>query len=161
MSSKIKDESFTLDPSEGVAIFTDGSSDNNGDRSGGWAWIALDAFEGMQADSGYCADTTNNQMEIRGVSEGLTFLYTLYGPCDVLVYSDSEYVILGVNENRRRNRNKAYWKTLDDSIGLHTAGHKAIVFEHVRGHSDDVYNHMVDDLAGRARRRLGQNDEQG
>lgn len=137
-----------LDPSEGVAIFTDGSAYTK-DKSGGWGFVAVDAFEGLVTLSGFQQPATISQMELRAAIEGLEQLHTFVGPCDVLVYSDSEYVVLGCNDtSRARNANKSYWKALDKAISLH----RLVEFHHVKGHNDHLFNEMADDLAGKARK---------
>jgi ribonuclease HI len=138
-----------LNPSEGVAIFTDGSSSHL-DRTGGWAWVALDAFEGIHANSGAVSDTTNNRMELEAVIQGLTTVWTLFDPEQVLVYSDSEYVVMGsIDRTRKRNKNRDLWKRLDEAVDR--LPH--VQFEHVKGHSGQEWNELADDLAGKARKR--------
>jgi ribonuclease HI len=88
-------------------------------------------------------------MELQAPAEALKHLYLEYGPIAVLVYSDSEYVVLGCNDSSRaRNKNKGYWKALDKAINHHTL----VEFIHVKGHNDHLYNEMADDLAGKARK---------
>lgn len=138
-----------LDPSGGIALFTDGSA-NYRDRSGGWGWVALDAFEGLVTDSGSLGDTTISQMELLAAIRGLQTIYGHYGSRAVLVYSDSEYVVKGANNRKRaRRKNVSYWNKLDTAI----ARHSYVEFNHVRGHSDHRFNEMADQLAGDARRK--------
>jgi ribonuclease HI len=139
---------MNLDPSLGVAVFTDGSASNR-DKSGGWGYVALDAFEGIYTSSGYRAGTTISRMELAAPTYALEYLNEVYGACDVLVYSDSEYVVLGVNDRtRKRSANKDWWVSLDLAIEKHNE----VKFHHVKGHSDHLYNEMADDLAGKARK---------
>lgn len=137
-----------LDPQEGIAVFTDGSA-NYRDKSGGWGWVALDAFEGIHSCSGYWSNTTISQMELYAPTHALNALYDAFGALEVLVYSDSEYVVLGCkNKGRKRNKNREWWSGLDEAID----NHSYVQFEHVRGHNDNLYNEMADQLAGCARR---------
>lgn len=139
-----------LNPSEGVALYTDGSS-YNVDRTGGWAFVAVDAFDGEIRGWGRELDTTNNRMEMQAVIEGLYELALRHGACDVLVRSDSQYVVLGCqNPARARNVNHGEWAALDSSI----AAHNHVEFEHVKGHDGDHFNEIVDGLAGKARKGL-------
>lgn len=138
----------TLDPELGLALFTDGSA-NYRDRTGGYGWVALDAFDGLLTGSGYLHPTTISQMELTAAIKGLQKLCELYGASDVLVYSDSEYVVLGAtNRERNRKKNIRLWKALDKAVSNHTY----VEFKHVKGHNDDLYNEMADDLAGTARK---------
>lgn len=137
-----------MDTSQGVAIFTDGSCSIK-DKSGGWGYVALDAFEGFHSNSGSYRNTTIGQMELLAPTNALLDLAEELGACDVLVYSDSEYVVLGVcDRTRKRNKNKGWWLGLDEAI----AKHYTVEFHHVKGHSDHLYNEMADDLAGKARK---------
>lgn len=137
----------TLDPEYGLALVTDGSA-NWKDRTGGWAWIALDAWDGIVKDSGYKSNVTSNQMELYAPTEGLGHLYSEHGPSEVLVYSDSEYLVLGATHpTRARNKNKKYWKALDREIEQHTY----VEFIHVKGHNGHLWNEMADEMANKAR----------
>lgn len=136
-----------FDPAEGVALFTDGSAWYK-DGSGGWAWVAIDGFDGELRGSGSDHDTTNNRMEMRAVVEGLTSLHDLLGAIDVLVYSDSEILIKGATGVYGRHSNQDLWKLIDEAVALH----KLVEWNHVRGHRDSHYNCLVDELAGEARR---------
>lgn len=138
-----------LDPTEGIILFTDGSSYYK-DGSGGWAWLALDVYGSEVNGSGYESDTTNNRMEMQAWIEGLKYLTNAYGACEVLVYSDSQYVGLGAMEPQRsRKKNKAHWKALDEAIDVHDY----VEFCWVKGHNDSRYNKAVDKMAGEARKR--------
>lgn len=142
---------MNLDPSEGLALFTDGSC-YHVDKTGGYGWVALDAFEGHYTGSGFMANTTISQMELMAPTTALDALADEFGACEVLVYSDSEYVVLGCRDRtRKRNKNKKFWKSLDTAI----ARHAYVEFNHVKGHNDNLYNEMADDLAGEARKSKG------
>src|ERR1039458_3316122 len=137
-----------LNPSGGIGLFTDGSA-WSGDKSGGWAWIAIDAFDGEAQDSGYEHDTTNNRMEMLAWVEGLGSILDSFGACDVLVYSDSEYVGLGaMDRGRGRVKNCDLWERIDTLID----SHRYVEFIHVRGHDGHPFNERVDALAGLTRR---------
>lgn len=137
-----------LDPKKGIALFTDGSSYYK-DGSGGWAWVAIDCFGGEETGSGYVADTTNNRMEMQAWIEGLNHLVETLGPCDVLLYSDSEYVGYGaMDRTRARKKNRDLWDEIDEAIDQH----QFVEFVWVKGHHESHYNQLVDELAGNARR---------
>jgi ribonuclease HI len=140
-----------LDFSQGIAVFTDGSA-NSRDRSGGWAWVALDAFEGVMSDSGGFTDTTISRMELMAPAMALRSLNVeLGGPCDILVYSDSEYVVLGMNNKaRKRNKNVDLWNYLEGAVELHNY----VEFQHIKGHAGHEFNELADDLAGAARKEI-------
>lgn len=139
---------MNLDPKHGIALFTDGSAYRR-NKSGGWAWVALDAFRGTHVDAGYVHDVTNNQMELYAPTTGLMTLYVAFGSIEVLVYSDSEYVVLGsTDRTRARRKNVDWWQDLDNAVDLHTH----VQFLHVKGHSSNPHNNRADKLAGQARK---------
>lgn len=138
---------MTFDVTSGVGLFTDGSSWNE-DGSGGWAWVAIDAFKGLESDSGFVADTTNNRMEMQAWIEGLNTLYERYGSCIVIVYCDSQIVGRGFTGEYRRKSNVDLWIELQKAADLH----EHVEWEWVKGHADSLYNDMADKLAGEARK---------
>jgi ribonuclease HI len=139
-----------LNPSDGIALFTDGSS-WTGDRSGGWAWVAVDAFDNTfeASNSGWEHNTTNNRMELMAWIKGLNSIFDVLGACMIIVYSDSQYVGLGaMDRTRARNKNTDLW----DQIDLAVDQHEYVEFSHVKGHAGHKYNEVVDKLAGEARK---------
>jgi ribonuclease HI len=138
-----------LDTSEAIALFSDGSCYTK-DRTGGWAYVAVDAFDGIEFGSGQVLDCTNNQMELQAVSEGLFRLHKKYGPQYVMVHSDSKYVVDGMNDKERKRRvNHSYWEKIEEAESLH----KLVIFTHVKGHDDNLYNEVADLLAKNARKK--------
>lgn len=138
-----------MNPKKGIAIFTDGSC-WTGDRIGGWAYLALDVEGNTISDSGGARDTTISRMELQGPIEGLLAIGLACGPSEILVYSDSQYVVFGATDrNRKRRLHNDLWDILDEVID----SHKYVEFLHVKGHADSEYNDQVDGMAGDARRR--------
>ena len=132
-----------LDKSKGIGIHTDGSAWAQ-DRSGGWAWIAIDCFSGECQDSGRVTDTTNNRMEMVAWIEGLNAVWQALGPCEIIMFSDSQYVGLGaMDRGRVRVKNKDLWAQIDAAIDRHTY----VEFTHIKGHNGNSYNERVDKLA--------------
>lgn len=139
---------MNLNPEEGIAVFTDGSAHYK-DRIGGWGWVAIDVLDGIHLASGGVEDCTNNQMELYAAINALQTIFEHYGAIDVLVVSDSEYVVLGCQDpSRARKVNVDYWSELDDAIDLHNY----VEFEHIKGHAGHTYNEMADRLAHTARK---------
>lgn len=136
-----------LDPASGIGLFTDGSAWTK-DGSGGWAWVAFDAFDNEESDSGFVADTTNNRMEMQAWVEGLNTLYERYGSCVILVYCDSQIVGRGYTGEYRRKTNFDIWIDLQAAADLH----EYVEWVWVKGHNGNFYNSKADDLAGKARR---------
>lgn len=144
-----------LNPEGGIAVFTDGSAYTK-DRSGGWSWVAIDAFDGITWESDGCMNVTISQMELHAIGRAIYDIqYDLdedgYDPqkYDLLVYSDSEYAIKGLQDKtRKRNVNHNDWKFAEQHIGNWCS----VTFEHVKGHAGHEFNELADELAGTARR---------
>ncbi len=133
-----------------VEIFTDGACLGN-PGPGGWA--ALLRFKGTEKELvGGERDTTNNRMELKAVIEGLR---ALSRPCEVHVYSDSQYVLKGIQEwmpgwkrkgwktaDKKPVKNVDLWQELDALRAPHD-----IKWTWVRGHDGHVENERVDVLA--------------
>lgn len=88
-----------------ITLYSDGSSLGN-PGPGGWGTI-LDYKGKTKELSGANPNTTNNQMELTGVIEGLK---ALKEPCNVKIVSDSKYVVQAINE-WLTNWIKNNWKT--------------------------------------------------
>ncbi len=137
-----------LDKTRGIALFTDGSCFYK-DRIGGWAWCAIDCFGGEEVGIGAVHDTTSARMEMQAWIEGLNWLFEELGSCDVLVYSDSEFLVLGVGDPlRARRANPDLWFDLDAVIEQHSYVEPIWV----KGHHESHYNRLVDELAGNVRK---------
>lgn len=138
-----------------VQIFTDGACRGN-PGPGGWACILRHAASGTEKElSGGAAETTNNQMELMAVIEGLA---ALTRPTTVEVITDSTYVAKGSAEwmpNWKRNgwrrregkswkpvKNEQLWKQLDALLEKHH-----VRFTIVKGHSGHPENERCDELA--------------
>lgn len=142
---------------EQVEIYTDGACKGNPGPGG---WGALLRYKGVEKElKGAEAQTTNNRMELTAVIRALA---SLQRPCQVQIYTDSQYVQRGITEwlsgwlrngwrgaNRQPIKNRDLWEQLH---GL-TAQHQ-IDWHWVRGHSGHAENERVDRLAVSAIRLL-------
>lgn len=144
-----------------VEIYTDGACSGN---PGAGGWGALLRWKDVEKElSGAEKDTTNNRMEMTAVIEALQ---ALKRPCNITLYTDSKYVMDGINEwlpnwkkNNWRTSNKKsqvknvdLWQKLDELIGIHE-----IRWVWVKGHNGNEDNERVDTLARSAIQTL---DEQ-
>ena len=142
-----------------VELYTDGACSGN-PGPGGWAFLLKHPDTGRTMErSGGERHTTNNRMELRAVIEGLT---ALKQPSAVDIYSDSQYVLKGLNEwldgwiargwknaSKKPVKNRELWEQLDTLRGTHR-----LRFHWVRGHSDHPENERCDQLAVEARERV-------
>jgi ribonuclease HI len=112
----------------------------------------------IREDSGGEADTTNNRMELRAVIEGLV---ALNKPTFIDLYSDSQYVLNGLNEwmanwkkrgwktaDKKPVKNRDLWERLDELRAIHE-----IRFHWIKGHNDHPENERCDELAVAASKR--------
>jgi ribonuclease HI len=138
-----------------VQLFTDGACRGN-PGPGGWAYILKHPASGTEKeDSGGRALSTNNQMELQALIEGLQ---ALKSRSQVDVVTDSAYVANGsrewmpnwkANNWRRREgkkwkpvKNEEQWRRLDELLSQHE-----IRFTVVRGHTGHPENERCDELA--------------
>ncbi len=139
---------------------TDGACVGN-PGPGGWACI-LRSQNFVREMFGCEQKTTNNRMELRAVIEALK---SLKEPCEVTLYTDSQYVQRGVTEwlsqwkargwkKRAKGRsgtravlNQDLWMELDQAAQLHK-----ISWVWVKGHAAHTDNVRCDLLAERAAR---------
>ena len=134
-----------------VQIYTDGACSGN-PGAGGWGAI-LRYGEIEKELCGGNSDTTNNRMELQAVIEALKALKKV---CEIELYTDSRYVMDGVNEwlpNWKKNdwrttnkksavKNIDLWQELDSLLPKHK-----IKWIWVKGHNGHPENERVDKLA--------------
>ena len=139
---------------EKVIIYTDGACSGN-PGPGGWGTVLM-YKDSKKEISGGAKNTTNNIMELTAVVEGLKLLKF---PCEVELYSDSAYIVNAFNQGWIYNWKKKNWKTADGKEVKNkeiwqqlydlTQIHK-VIFNKVKGHSDNEYNNRCDELARNA-----------
>ena len=134
-----------------VNIYTDGACSGN-PGPGGWAAI-LEFGPHRRELSGYMAGTTNNRMELFAAISGLG---ALKEPCNVNLYSDSNYLVQAFNDHWIDNWKQNGWKTSGGGkvenqdlwfiLSAQTKKHN-VRFLKVKGHADHPENNRCDELA--------------
>ena len=133
-----------------VEIYTDGACSGN-PGAGGWGAILI--YKGIEKIiSGGNPSTTNNRMELTGIIEGLK---ALKEPCEVSIYSDSQYAVDAIQKGwltywlshgwRTKGKddvNVDLWEELLELMNKHR-----VTFIKVKGHSDNVNNNRCDEIA--------------
>ncbi len=125
-----------------ISLYTDGACSNNQSKEniGGWAYLLIYGAHKKHM-SGRTLNTTNNAMEIKAIVEGLKAIKD--PSIDVVVFSDSQYVVSTVNLGWKKNANQALWEELFAQISRF----KNITFTKVKGHASNDFNNFVDKLA--------------
>lgn len=138
--------------SKKVTIYTDGGCEPN-PGVGGWAAVLLSGDRRKELYGGEL-DTTNNRMELRAAIEALK---SLKRPCSVTLFTDSQYVRLGITQWMTQWKAKGWkrktgaiknidlWRELDELSQEHE-----IEWGWVKGHSGIDENERCDELASMA-----------
>lgn len=140
-----------------VKIYTDGAARGNPDGPGGYGTVleyvdTKGELHTKELSQGY-KRTTNNRMELMAVIAGLE---ALNRPCEVELYSDSQYVVNAFNQHwiegwikkgwkRGKNeqvKNIDLWKRLLAAKEPHS-----VTFIWVKGHAGHPQNERCDSLA--------------
>ncbi len=135
-----------------VVIYSDGACRGN-PGPGGWG-VSLSYAGHHKTLHGSEALTTNNRLELMAAIMGLE---ALKRHCEVILYTDSKYVLQGMTEwmpdwkardwktaAKKPVKNAELWQRLDAAAQRHS-----IDWRWVKGHSGDAGNEAADALANR------------
>ena len=133
-----------------VTIYTDGACRGNPGK-GGWGAVLYSADKTKEIYGGEL-NTTNNRMEL---SAALNALKALKKSCDISLFTDSQYLRLGITQwigkwhqnnwmssNKKPIKNRDLWQELFELSKMHK-----IDWQWVKGHSGDIGNELADKLA--------------
>ena len=133
-----------------IQIYTDGSSRGN-PGPGGYGVILETEGYSKEISEGF-KKTTNNRMELMAVIVGLESLKVK--PLNVMIYSDSKYVIDAVEKkwvfkwektNFNNKKNPDLWKRFLKIFRCHN-----VIFIWIKGHNNHQQNERCDFLAVKA-----------
>ena len=132
-------------------IYTDGACSGN-PGPGGWAAIIIVNNEIKDTFSGSEKNTTNNQMELMAPIKAIQ---KFKKKSEISIFTDSTYVREGITNwikqwekngwktaSKKPVKNKDLWKKLKNLSSKHS-----IKWIWIKGHSQDKYNNLVDELA--------------
>jgi ribonuclease HI len=128
-----------------IYLYSDGSSLGNPGPGGYCAILRYKDYEKIV--KGGEPNTTNNRMELKAVIEALK---KLKEPCEVVIYSDSNYVVKAINEwldlwikkDFKNVKNVDLWR---EFLKV-SKSHKITAFW-VKGHSGHKENEICDKIA--------------
>ncbi len=134
-----------------VTIYSDGACLGNPGR-GGYGTVLLFGDARKELSAGF-RRTTNNRMELLGAIAGLE---ALTKPCQVELWSDSQYVIHALTKGWLDGWQKRGWRTSQKEPVknqdlwqrlLRAAEPHTITWQWVRGHTGNPENERCDQLA--------------
>lgn len=138
-------------PKDSIRIYTDGAARGNPGK-GGYGAVLLWGEHKKELSKGF-RFTTNNRMELMAVLAALDALKK--NNLDLIIYSDSNYVVKAVNEgwlnkwirnNFKGNiKNRDLWERYSE-----LSKNQRIQFKWVKGHAENAYNNRCDILATEA-----------
>lgn len=136
-----------------VKIYTDGACKKNPGIGGWGAILHFNSEEKFLYGAEIC--TTNNRMELTAALKALEHLPI---PCVVELFTDSQYLRLGItqwikrwktngwkNSQKETVKNIDLWQQLDNQSAIHQ-----IHWHWIKGHSGHPENEQADALANRA-----------
>ena len=135
-------------------IYTDGACSGN-PGPGGWAAVILENNKVKDMMFGNEKNTTNNKMELIAPIKAIQ---KFKKKSEISIFTDSTYVKDGITvwikkwekngwktASKKPVKNKDLWKKLKNLSLKHS-----IKWVWVKGHAEDKYNNLADDLAQRA-----------
>ena len=135
-------------------IYTDGACSGN-PGPGGWAFMIMVNNEVKDMFSGSEKNTTNNQMELIAPIKAIQ---KFKKKSEISIFTDSTYVKDGITvwikrwkkngwktASKKPVKNKDLWKKLNNLSSKHS-----VKWVWVKGHAQDKYNNLVDELARKA-----------
>lgn len=134
-----------------VTIYTDGACSGNPGPGGWGAILQYGTFK--KELSGGETPTTNNRMELTGA---ITALEALKEPCAVDLYSDSKYVIDGLQKGWAKGWKAKGWIKADKKPALNPDlwdrllalyDYHTVTLHWVKGHAENAFNNRCDELA--------------
>lgn len=144
-----------------IRIYTDGACSGN-PGPGGWA-IVVNTDDECKTHSGHEVETTNNRMELLAFLKSLEKIYEDKNKKKNTyeIYSDSAYVVNGINRgwlyNWKMNgwktktrddiKNRDLWEQIESYISTFKVDKTNVNVIKVKGHAGNTFNELVDKLA--------------
>ena len=148
-----------------VYIFTDGACSGNPGPGG---WGAVLRYNSVEKElSGAQENTTNNRMELTACIEALKLLKE---PCEVILTTDSQYVVNGITKGWAASWKRNGWRKSDKKPALNPelwdelltlCEMHQVTFNWIKGHAGHEENERCDRLAvGEYQKYLNKNPKE-
>jgi ribonuclease HI len=133
-------------------IYTDGAYSSSRDQGGIGIVVLRDGEKVFKYSKGF-RKTTNNQMELIAVITALRAIKNSIN--SLIIYTDSMYVKGCATLGWKRKKNVELWMKFDEAMDKTKSLVKnPIQIEHVKGHADNIYNNLCDEIAVQASQEL-------
>jgi ribonuclease HI len=151
-----KEKKRSSPASRKITIYTDGGCKNN-PGPGGYGAVIIEVGKRREISKGYRL-TTNNRMELMAC---IAALKSLENPGEVVLHSDSQYVVNGIEKGwAKRWRSNGWMRTKMEAAEnadlwaelLALCDRRPVHFVWVRGHAGNTENDRCDRLATEAAR---------
>lgn len=136
-----------------IIIYTDGGCLVNPGGPGACAFVIVKDGEIFQTNFDAYRSTTNNRMELLAAIRALESTSEYQ---NILLYSDSQYLVNTIEQGWTKNKNIDLWDDLDDLMYS-----RNVRFKWVRGHNGNQYNEICDQLCTEAMRRAHLDVDEG
>ena len=127
----------------GLVIYTDGACHVT-TKIGGIGVVFTKENKLINTYSKQFTNVTNNEMELLAVIYALSAIKETN---QVIIYSDSQYVIGCITKGWKRKKNIELWRKFDEVYAKTLKVCPDIKFEWVKGHNTSVFNNIADNLA--------------
>ena len=127
----------------GLVIYTDGACHVT-TKIGGIGVVFTKEDKLVDTYSKQFTNVTNNQMELLAVIYALSAIKETN---QVIIYSDSQYVLGCITKGWKRKKNIELWQKFDKVYEQALKKCPSIKFEWVKGHGTSIFNNMADKLA--------------
>lgn len=134
-----------------VTIYTDGACSGN-PGPGGWGAVLIYGGHRLEMSGGE-RQTTNNRMELVAAIEAMS---RLNQPCEVELWSDSRYLVDGLEKGWAKSWRSRGWKKKDGSPALNPelwerllelCEEHTVTLHWVKGHAENEENNRCDEMA--------------
>lgn len=134
-----------------VTIYTDGACSGN-PGPGGWGAVLIYGGHRLEMSGGE-RQTTNNRMELVAAIEAMS---RLNQPCEVELWSDSRYLVDGLEKGWAKSWRARGWKKKDGSPALNPELWERLLelcethdvtLRWVKGHAENRENNRCDEMA--------------